>query len=323
MFKPAERKKVKLKIALTGPSGAGKTLSALYIAQGIGSKIALADTENGTASLYADKVQFDGDDLAPPYTVDKYVAAIKGAEAGGYDVLVIDSLTHAWAGEGGILDQKEKLDARGGNSFVNWGKLTPQQQLLVSTILNANIHIICTMRSKQEYALNQDGAKTKVQKLGMAPIQREGMEYEFTLVLDIAMNHSAQASKDRTGLFDGQTFTPSDKTGKTLMAWLAGSSPEPKTETKIKPITTATEAVIDGIKKVAESQARAQMAIAPQDEAFEVGKEIKGKLFSVMISDKGFLSWVNDELSKNYAKTHDQIKRFHKYCRYHGAYTGA
>ncbi len=232
MFKKAERKQAKLKIALTGPSGSGKTYSALLIASGIGKKIAVVDTENSSASLYADRFEFDTVTINPPYTVQKYVEALKAAEAAGFEVLVIDSLTHAWAGAGGLLDKKEALDVRGGNSFTNWGSITKEHELFKGALLNAKMHLICTMRSKQDYVLetNEKG-KSAPRKVGLAPIQREGMEYEFTTVFDLGMDHSAMASKDRTSIFDGQVFKPTKETGESLLKWLmSGKAEEPKTE---------------------------------------------------------------------------------------------
>ena len=227
-FRRAERSQVKLKIALTGPSGSGKTMSALLIASGIGKKIALVDTENYSASLYGDRFEFDTLAFEPPYLVQKYTAAIEAAEQAGYDVLIIDSITHAWAGEGGLLAKKESMDARGGNSFANWGAISKEHEQFKAKLLNCKLHLICTMRSKQDYVLetNEKGKQTP-RKVGLAPIQRDGMEYEFTTVLDMAMDHNAVASKDRTGLFDGQIFKPTKKTGEDLLTWLQQAKPVP------------------------------------------------------------------------------------------------
>lgn len=235
-FRKAERRQAKLKIALTAPSGGGKTMSALHLAHGIGKKIAVIDTENGSASLYADRFEFDTLELEPPYTISKYTQAIKAAQEAGYDVLIIDSISHAWAGEGGLLSKKEALDQRGGNSFSNWASITKEQEQFKSAILNAEIHLIVTMRSKQDYVLeiNEKG-KSSPRKVGLAPVQRDGMEYEFTTVFDIAMDHNAQVSKDRTGLFDGRIFTITKDIGKEIVAWLNGAKPaEPKPE-PVKP----------------------------------------------------------------------------------------
>lgn len=224
-FKKATRQHAFLKLALTGPSGSGKTWSALQLAFGLGERIALIDTENGSASLYAHLGCFDTLELTPPFTVRKYLDAINDAVSSGYDVLIIDSLSHAWAGDGGLLAQKESLDSRGGNSFTNWASISKQHELLKSAILQAPIHTIATMRSKQDYILTTgtDG-KAVPQKVGLAPVQRDGIEYEFTVVLDIAMNHEAVAAKDRTGLFEAMGTCITPQHGSRLKDWLNTSS---------------------------------------------------------------------------------------------------
>lgn len=238
MFKKAERKQVKLKIALTGPSGSGKTYSALILAHAMGKKIAVIDTEKESASLYADRTEepifeFDTAPMSPPYLVMKYIKAINAAVAAGFDVLIIDSITHAWLE---LLNEKEKLDSSGrGNGYTNWAPITKKHEEFKAALLNSDIHIIVTMRSKQDYILTEnEKGKQAPKKVGMAPIQRDGMEYEFTCVLDISMDHNAVASKDRTGVFDGIMEIITEDTGKRLMAWLAAGkvidkpTPQPK-----------------------------------------------------------------------------------------------
>jgi len=221
-FKKAERTQVKLKLALTGPSGSGKTYSALLLATGMGKRVALIDTENQSAALYSDLTPFDILPLEPPYTIQKYLAGIAASESLKYDVLIIDSISHAWAGDGGLLSKKEALDSRGGNSYTNWAGISKEHEVFKAALLAANIHIICTMRSKQDYVLEiNDKGKQAPKKIGLAPIQRDGMEYEFTTVFDIAMDHKAIASKDRTGLFDGLIFKICEDTGKILLTWLS------------------------------------------------------------------------------------------------------
>ncbi|MGY6217339.1 ATP-binding protein [Methylolobus aquaticus] len=226
MFTRAERKKAKLRLALCGPSGSGKTFSALLIAQGLapGGRIALIDTENGSGELYADIAEYDAATLRAPFTPDRYVALIRGAEQAGYDVLIIDSLSHAWVGEGGILDMHDKatLASKTQNSFTAWREVTPQHNALVDTILGANLHIITTMRTKTAYDLVDDGnGKKKPIKVGLAPVQRDGMEYEFTVVMDLSVDgHIATATKDRTRLLDGKHFVPAIATGEELREWL-------------------------------------------------------------------------------------------------------
>jgi hypothetical protein len=244
-FIKAERKQVKAKIALTGPSGSGKTMSALLIAAGIGKRIAVVDTENKSASLYAGMttgpltgIEFDVLEIEPPYTIARYLEAIEAAERAKYDVLVIDSISHAWAGEGGLLDKKAALDERpNSNSYTNWAKITPEHERFRARLLQADVHLICTMRSKQDYVLEvNERGKSAPKKVGLAPIQRDGMEYEFMLVLDLGMDHSAIASKDRTSLFDGTVEKPTRKTGERLMAWLnGGKAVQPKTPVADEP----------------------------------------------------------------------------------------
>lgn len=225
LFKKATRKQTKLKIAVTGPSGSGKTYGALLLAQGLGKKIAVIDTEQGSASLYADKFEFDTLKIEPPYRTEKFIDAIDSAVAAGYDIVIIDSISHAWASEGGLLEQKDDKDNRGGNSYTNWRAITKKQEAFFGKILHSDIDLICTMRSKQEYALVENNkGKMAPQKLGMAPIQRDGVEYEFTLVLDIAMDHSAMTSKDRTSLFSDQSFKITKATGEMIAKWRDGGA---------------------------------------------------------------------------------------------------
>lgn len=220
MFKKAEKKQVKFKVAITGPSGSGKTYSSLCLAQGMGGKVAVIDTENGSASLYADKFEFDVLEIAPPYTIEKYIESIRAAVNAKYDVLIIDSLTHAWAGEGGLLEQKEQLDSRSkSNSYTNWGTITKKHEAFKAAILHSPIHIVATMRSKQDYVIENVNGKNVPRKVGMAPVQRDGMEYEFTTVFDAAMDHTVIAAKDRTDLFRGRIFTITPETGKQIMEW--------------------------------------------------------------------------------------------------------
>ena len=243
LFKKATRKGFNLRLALTGPSGSGKTYSALTIAKQLGKKIALIDTENGSAGLYCDKFDFDMAEMHEPYLIKKYLKAMEAAFGAEYDVLIIDSLSHAWLE---LLRAKEALDSRGGNSFANWGKITPEHEKLKDAILHPKCHLICTMRSKQAYALEEnDRGKTVPKKVGLAPVQREGMDYEFDICLDIAVNHSALASKDRSGLFDTDVpFLINDKVGVALRNWVGsddGSDAKLKVSQGSRAKNTSTE----------------------------------------------------------------------------------
>lgn len=226
-FHRAVRKSAKLRVGLCGTSGSGKTFDSLLIAFGIGGPIALIDTENSSAELYAHLGEYDVCVLSAPFTAQKYTDAIHAAERAGYNVIIIDSLSHAWAGEGGLLDMKDNITktSKSANSFTAWRDVTPLHRGLVDAMLQSPCHIIATMRSKTEYVLDvDDRGRTFPRKVGMAPVQREGMDYEFTLVFDIDTAHIATASKDRTSLFTGKSFQPSIETGRQLKQWLEGGA---------------------------------------------------------------------------------------------------
>jgi len=220
LFQPAKKSQRKLKALVTGPSGSGKTYSSLVLASELGAKIALIDTENASASLYSDKFKFDTAVMHAPFSADKYLLAMHAAVEAKYDVLVIDSLSHAWMGEGGILQQKEALDARGGNSFTNWAKANVIYQKLISGIIEAPIHIISTLRSKTEYSMKEDDNKRKsVVKLGMSPQFREGFDFEVDLALDFSADHRFVASKDRLGLFGSDVYQMNHESAQKIVSF--------------------------------------------------------------------------------------------------------
>lgn len=237
IIRKAERRKARLRLGISAPSGAGKTYSSLLIAYGITgdwSKVGLIDTENGSGDLYAHLGEYMVLTLEAPFSPDRYIEAIKAFEDAGVDVIIIDSLSHAWAGEGGVLDIQAAITAasRSGNSWSAWREVTPKHNALVNAMLQSKCHIIATMRTKTEYVVEEDEKGKKApKKVGLAPIQRDGMEYEFTVMLDLSPNHIASASKDRTGLFDGQYFKPDIETGKMLAKWLETGAEVVKPET--------------------------------------------------------------------------------------------
>lgn len=221
MFRKAERKKAKLRLAVCGPSGSGKTFSSLLIAMGLGGRIAMIDTERGSGELYSDVAEYDVCQINAPFTPDKYIKAIRGAEQAGYDVVIIDSLSHAWAGEGGMLDMHDKATAAERNSYTAWRHVTPEHNKLIDTILQSPCHVITTLRTKTAHEMQDVNGKKVPQKVGMAPIFRDGIEYEMTVVLDLSVDkHVAKASKDRTSIFDGRNFVPDETIGAELLSWL-------------------------------------------------------------------------------------------------------
>jgi hypothetical protein len=236
VIRKAERRKAKLRMALVGPTGSGKTYSALQLAFGLGTKIGLIDTEHGSGDLYADRGDYDVVTLEAPYTVAKYREAIRAFEEAGYDTIIVDSLSHAWSGEGGLLDKQGQLEQSGRfkNSFATWREITPEHNKLVEQMLSSPAHIIATMRTKTEYVVEKDDrGKNSVRKLGLSPVQRDGVEYEFTLVMDVAENHTARASKDRTSLFDGWSDRISPQTGRMLRDWLDSGADTPVRATAV------------------------------------------------------------------------------------------
>lgn len=216
----ASRQRAKIKMALQGPSGSGKTMGALLIAYGLcesWNKIVVIDTENHSANLYAHLGPYNVLNIGVPFTPEKYMDAIKLCESSGMEVIILDSLSHEWEGSGGILDIHSSM---AGNSFTNWGKLTPRHNAFVQTILQSPCHIIGTVRSKQDYVLNEKNGKMVPEKVGLKGVTRDGMDYEFTLVFDVDVKHFASASKDRTGLFAGKPeFRITPATGMLIADW--------------------------------------------------------------------------------------------------------
>ena len=216
-LRTSTRSKTKIKLAIQGVSGSGKTLSSLLMAYGIAndwSKIAVIDTENGSADLYCHLGSYKVLSLSAPYTPESYIQAITICEQAGVEVIIIDSISHVWE----FLLKCHA--AMVGNSFVNWGKITPRYDAFIQKMLQSSCHIICTMRAKQGYVLNERNGKAIPEKIGLRAIAREGTDYEFTVVLNIDQNHLAKATKDRTGLFNQQAaFTPNAEVGVKFLNW--------------------------------------------------------------------------------------------------------
>ena len=212
----SSKRRARIKMALEGPSGSGKTYSALLLAYGITkdwSKIAVIDSENGSADLYAG---LGGYYVLPlkEFSPENYISAINVCEQAGMEVIIVDSISQSWDY---LLDYHASLL---GNSFTNWAKITPRQNALMQRILSCNAHVICTMRTKQDYVLNDKNGRQVPEKVGLKACMRDGVEYEFTIVLDIDIMHRATASKDRTGLFMGRPeFVITPKVGAYILNW--------------------------------------------------------------------------------------------------------
>ena len=244
-LKRAQRKRAKLKLGISGPSGSGKTLGALLVAKGLmqekypdlsekklWEKIAIIDSENGSGELYVGteikntKIgEYGAVTLTEPFTAEKYIDAMNVCIDAGMEVVIIDSTTHLWAGMGGLLEQQGNIAKRTGNSWAAWRDVTPMHNQFVDKMLQSNVHIIATMRAKTKFVQEKgDDGRTTVRKIGLNPIQRDGMEFEFTTFFEIDAEHNTFGSKDRTSLFDQQYFVITPDIGKKMMKWLNGGT---------------------------------------------------------------------------------------------------
>lgn len=228
-FERAVRSKLKLRLGIFGPSGSGKTYSALKIAKGIGGKIALCDSERGSSRAYHKIAEFDVDTM-DKNTPEEYIEKIKDAVKAGYDVLILDSITHEW------IQIKDSVDditsaSRSGNSYTAWKEPTKRHDRFVNAILQAPIHIICTMREKDETEMiaNEKG-KVEPVKIGFKPDQRKGLEYEFSTIFRLNRKHIAVAEKDRTELFDHFEDPLTEQVGAHLKEWLDEGVDTPQTK---------------------------------------------------------------------------------------------
>jgi len=237
-FTQATKEQAKLRLALFGPSGSGKTFTALRLATGLGGSIALIDTERGSASKYADRFTFDVLEL-PAKDICTYCQAIDAAGKAGYDTLIVDSLTHAWQELLDDVDRIAKAKYRG-NTWAAWSEGTPKQRQLVDTILNFGGHIIATMRVKTEWVTDTDSkGRATPKRVGLAPQQGKGIEYEFDLLMELSPEHVVNVLKDRTGKFQDRTVEkPGEDLGKELAEWLMDGAAPRKAAAKPKKPTS-------------------------------------------------------------------------------------
>ncbi len=289
-FKKASKENARLRMALTGISGSGKTYTALAVGSNLGGKVAVIDTERGSASKYADIFDFDVLEL-DTFSPENYIAAVRAAEDAGYEVLIIDSLTHEWSGKGGILEIHDKQTAVVKDSFRAWGKVTPQHNRVLDTILASKCHIIATIRSKSEYSVNKNDGKTVIEKVGLAPVQRDGIEYEFDVLGDLDRNNNLSIVKTRCIALLDKTFQKAGKdVAKVLSEWLSPNGNHVKQSSRdeiqvgiletCKALNTAKDSITWNKAKLNEYTEEAYGA------AFEeMGYEFLGKL-SADLSDR-------------------------------------
>jgi|694.fasta_scaffold19202_13 hypothetical protein len=251
LFKKAVKSESKLRLAITGPSGSGKTYTGLMLAAALADGgVAVIDTENGSASKYADVFEFDVAEMHAPFSPAKYVAAITEAANAGYKVILLDSLTHAWSGTGGLLDIVDEAakKSQSKNTYMAWKEGTPLQNQLIDAIIQAPIHVIATMRSKAEYVLEtNDRGKQAPKKVGMAPIQRDGMEYEFDIVLQMTLDNDAIVEKTRCSAIAGRVLAkPGKDLAATLKTWLSGAKADAAPTTQPTPTPKPAPAATNG-----------------------------------------------------------------------------
>tara|TARA_B100001146_G_scaffold121795_1_gene106944 strand:+ start:681 stop:1508 length:828 start_codon:yes stop_codon:yes gene_type:complete len=255
-LKKAERKQVKLRLNLSAPSGAGKTMSALRMAKGLvgnWEKIAVVDTENGSASLYSHLGDFNTIALTPPFTPEKYIEALEICAKSGMEAVILDSTSHEWWT---LLEENENLAQAKyrGNTWAAWSQTTPRHDRFVRAVLHSPFHVITCTRSKTETI--QEGGKVK--KIGMKDEQRQGWEYELTVSLEIDRDtHMAVPSKDRTNLFEGkQPFIITEDTGELIKDWCETGAKQKTPEEKLNEATTLAELanVYTGFTKIEKEQ---------------------------------------------------------------------
>ena len=243
-FQKATKKSARLRMALIGVAGAGKTYTALSIAQHLGQKVAVVDTERGSASKYSDQFDFDVMEIES-YGPKTYVDAIQAAEEAGYDVLVIDSLSHAWAGKDGALEMVDRAAKRSqaGNTFGAWRDVSPLHNQMVDAIVSSRIHVIATMRAKTEYVQEKDPktGRTTVRKIGLAPVQRDGLEYEFDVVATLDSDNNLIVGKTRCPAIAGAVINKAGREiARSLKTWLTdGAAPDDERITKAKAVPEA------------------------------------------------------------------------------------
>ncbi len=240
-LRQSERKQAKIKLAIQGCSGSGKTYSALLLAYGLindWSKIAIIDTENGSADLYAHLGSYQVLSMKPPYSPERYIQAIETCVKSGIECIIIDSISQCWEF---LLEYHASLS---GNSFANWALVGKRQKKFVDAILQAESHLIATIRTKQDYVLNQKDGKYVPEKVGLKSVQRDGLDYEFTIVFDIDSKHHSKTSKDRTGLFtDRSDFMITTASGKEILEWCNNGVTIEDVKEKIKSIHSMDELI--------------------------------------------------------------------------------
>lgn len=296
MFQKAIKRNAKLRLALCGPAGSGKSYSALAIASGLSDKIAAVDTEQGSLSKYADLFSFD---VVQPAIFDprELVKTIKAAEAAGYELCLIDSLSHYWMGKGGELDLVDAVAKKSAsnNSFAAWKTITPFHNELIETIIRAKMHIICTMRTKTEWVLEKDErtGKSAPRKVGLAPVMRDGIEFEFDVCGDLDQDNNLIITKSRCPELSGKVINrPGPEMAQVLNVWLAGAPVE-----EPQPVGPATLENVPTAKRDISGSAEQQATVgAAKVQAISEGKETKP--WNTVAEFKAIMKGLHDQLGE-------------------------
>jgi hypothetical protein len=286
-FVPAVNEDRYLRLGISGPSGSGKTFTALQLARELvpDGRIALIDTERGSSVKYADIFEFDVARMSPPYHPDKFMAAIFAAKEQGYDVVIIDSLSHAWSGEGGVLEIVDKAQTRyNQNRWAAWSEGTPLHMELLDAITGTEMHIICTMRSRTRWILVEDDkGRNKPVKVGLEPVQRDGIDYEFDIMLQMDANNTAVVDKTRCSELNETVWEkPGAKLAEALAGWLSLGKPDEENPEDPKPVASAGE---NG-DRVAEIKAELDAVIAEYEAEYGDGEGEDGDKIPFELADK-------------------------------------
>ena len=279
-LRKSQRQQARIKMGVQGPSGSGKTYSALLIGYGLTedwTKIAVIDTENHSADLYSNLGDYNVLSLRQPFNPERYIEAIEVCEKAGMEVIIIDSISQEWEGRGGILEVHGNMT---GNSFTAWNKITPRHNAFVQKMLQSSCHLIATIRSKQDYVLSEKNGKYVPEKVGLKGITREGLDYEFTLVLELDIKHNATATKDRTGVFmDKPPWVITDATGHRIKSWCMAGATLQEVISEIKSATTT-----DQVKRIYNSYPLLQKEL--KSHCIERNSEIGSPVASDVVEPK-------------------------------------
>ena len=288
----AKRSSSPLKLLISGPSGSGKTFSALQLAKGLGGlweRTCIIDTENGSADLYSHLGVFNVIHLNAPFHPNRYIEAINLAVEAGMKCIIIDSISPIWSGKGGCLELHEKAtnSMKVPNSFAAWASVTPLYQSFIDAVVSCPVHLIATARSKTDYVLAERNGKQVPQKVGMAPILKDGTEYDFSIHLELDQQHQAHCSKDRTGLFmDKSPFVISAETGIRILRW-CNSSGEESLEGKICQCSSMPELIKLYDELSHPQQDNAKMLFRKRKAELLTGKKVSDDVKQIPIHQNG------------------------------------